>query len=663
MTTDNLRHAQYGSDGVQVDDPQTLLRLTDAQTQALGADAGRFYAPRPTGNAATDFEALLELSAALPAYAVVSFPAGATYTVAAGWWKPKDKQIWRGDRTIIKRANETATTSLGTTVNGALSINVTSTTGWRVGMYVCIGDAARTVGRSVSSSRVLSVGIGLLNLDLALVITDNVGTVVTSLPAGSIVASKGAMFGNREGSLLNECTIAGFEIDGNVSNNPNLNWWAVQTEIDLCANDGRLFELQVHDTGAEGIVVSGRSGIARDVRINNSGGNGFHLSDYNGTLGAFDWKLFNVISDTSATNTGVGHRAGGIIASNNVLRTTLTDCETLNSQLTGVASWDSALNAYAEIKGLRSRNNLTGAFAISTSAGQVASKVRIIGGEMINCGTDETTLGQLTTINSATEVEVVGVYFEDCPVIVRADNSQVASVNFSSNNFIASASFTGKTYITALLDIQSDNVTVNGGNTFSGGFGTTGLLDGVRVNGTRKDVHVIGNTFRGLNRHIYLNGSNYSSSYNNAHVDWFLAAVWENNTGALTAGAPDITVQAHGTTSQVTASSTAGAVIINKNAGSKRTRVRGSKINIEKTAGNTHHGLLCFSTGQVFVEDNEITVVHASSSTINTSLCSTAGSVVAARNKLSKAAAYQGAESLIYDSVNGAAVTDSNRVY
>ena len=40
MSIDNLRHAQYGSDGIQIDDPQNLTRMTDGQIQAWMSGAG-----------------------------------------------------------------------------------------------------------------------------------------------------------------------------------------------------------------------------------------------------------------------------------------------------------------------------------------------------------------------------------------------------------------------------------------------------------------------------------------------------------------------------------------------------------------------------------------------------------------------------------------------
>lgn len=39
MTSDNLRHAQYGDDGVQIDDPQNLARMNDTQIHALTTGA------------------------------------------------------------------------------------------------------------------------------------------------------------------------------------------------------------------------------------------------------------------------------------------------------------------------------------------------------------------------------------------------------------------------------------------------------------------------------------------------------------------------------------------------------------------------------------------------------------------------------------------------
>ena len=45
MSLDNLRHAQYGSDGIQIDDPQNLTRMTDAQIQALVSGAVKSVRP------------------------------------------------------------------------------------------------------------------------------------------------------------------------------------------------------------------------------------------------------------------------------------------------------------------------------------------------------------------------------------------------------------------------------------------------------------------------------------------------------------------------------------------------------------------------------------------------------------------------------------------
>ena len=88
MTLDNLRHAQYGNDGVQVDDPQNLTRMTDAQIQAAVSGVGKTPGYRTVlfGDSMTDtYETV-----GVPTVAYVAATGVATVTypshqMATGW--------------------------------------------------------------------------------------------------------------------------------------------------------------------------------------------------------------------------------------------------------------------------------------------------------------------------------------------------------------------------------------------------------------------------------------------------------------------------------------------------------------------------------------------------------------------------------------------------
>lgn len=77
MTVDNLRHAQYGSDGIQIDDPQNNLRMSDSEiaaTRVLVSGAGNLTVNNRDGmGRVTGFTEMLS---------------GVTFTVVYGQFGP-----------------------------------------------------------------------------------------------------------------------------------------------------------------------------------------------------------------------------------------------------------------------------------------------------------------------------------------------------------------------------------------------------------------------------------------------------------------------------------------------------------------------------------------------------------------------------------------------
>lgn len=93
MSIDNLRHAQYGSDGAQIDDPQNLTRMTDAQIQVLVSGVHLIVTLSELGGKLVAGETLIALSEVTPfinrtatgqAFTGACELAGYDCTVAAG---------------------------------------------------------------------------------------------------------------------------------------------------------------------------------------------------------------------------------------------------------------------------------------------------------------------------------------------------------------------------------------------------------------------------------------------------------------------------------------------------------------------------------------------------------------------------------------------------
>jgi len=363
-------------------------------------------APKPTGDSAADFEALLAFSSAMPANARIMMPPG-QYTVWAGCLTGKAGQRWEyGKDTIIKRANEVATTT-----NGGVSFNaagmvvpVNSVVGFRPGMGVMLYGAMTSPSTNTAlvwQAKVVSVGAVSVTIGgLTGTLPSPIDIVASAYQpaaiwgAGTILCTRGYLFDASTFVGTGRIDIEGFTSDGNRANNTSINRWEYCMEMLVRTKGGLVAGTTLVDPCGEGLVIYGLNPQVDRVEIFNANGNGVHYNS-----GCYDAWCNNILVDGCNLQADtMGHADGGIIASDTTYRTIVSQFRVLNSKRGGIGSWDQNDNAFAKISRGYLENIEGGAlrmFAVQPSEGVEIIDVEVKDGTCSFLGASRTSNTQV----------------------------------------------------------------------------------------------------------------------------------------------------------------------------------------------------------------------------------------------------------------------------
>ncbi len=262
----------------------------------------------------------------------IALTTGKTYLVS-GSVNLLPGQKLNGNHATIKKAAQPATLSTNTAITVYRTNQIVTTTpptDYRAGMNLVFSQGAQanlvqrvSLSTNLSETRITSIQ----------------GNVITLQHPPNLSFSGATDIHNSYATVAldNGCSVYDLTIEGNRSNWSWSRWEATQ-EILITGDNCVVQNCHVQNAPGEGIMVYGTGSVVRDSQVNDLNGNGVH----------FTTCSHIVVDNVQVSNTNavleVGHQDGGIIASNSVDDTYISNCKVTNG-ITGIGSFDYSGNS------------------------------------------------------------------------------------------------------------------------------------------------------------------------------------------------------------------------------------------------------------------------------------------------------------------------------
>lgn len=397
---------------------------------------------------------------------IVVFTPGKTYLHYAGL-QPLANQVFVGYGATLKRGNQITTTITADLTAPTNQITVASTTGLAVGMSIQVFSG--TTYDVTTQHR----------------ITDITGSVVTvgnnftqSLSSGASVVTSFHQMNAEGGSPATGWQVYGLTFDGNRANNTAFQRWDQHSSLILAGNC-RAVNCTIINAQADALFVTGSTPKVTDVRIENSSGNGIHLSAASGVS----------ITGASIVNSNLdgatpGHEDGAIGWSNLISEVHIANCfiDTATSGFGGIDSNDNDKIVITNCT-VKDCDRVIEADGTNNNLNMQVSNCLFI---------DSVEL----YVNNMDRWSVSGCRFEN--TIIKALNSDY--IQIQGNTFVqdAAAQFS--------IDVNNCDHLVVRGNTFEC---YTGSSAGVLLRQICQMFDVSGNKIHGANWGIFLDSSDH----------------------------------------------------------------------------------------------------------------------------------------------------------
>jgi hypothetical protein len=292
------------------------------------------------GNGVTsDVAAINAAAIAAGTNGTVIFTPGKTYAIDAATTNLSAQGItaqkWVGYGATIKRMNEVKALVTASVANGATTIEVADTSSFRVGSQVNVTDSSTILHDTTGNRTIVSKTATVLTLDAGMSLT------------GTLTVAAGHYVHTSHNMLYPRClnfTVEGLEVNGNRSNNTAHPYNEIHMDVYVDKSYGTVRDCYVHDSVCEGIVIGGSYPKVINNRITNIGGNGVHLTGptcYHGIVTGNQVSFTNL---TTREGLAVGHDDGGIVMSNNIIDTTISNNVLDNVGLYAFGSIDGLFN-------------------------------------------------------------------------------------------------------------------------------------------------------------------------------------------------------------------------------------------------------------------------------------------------------------------------------